>query len=68
MLITPKVAVDVIIFTVREESLQVLFVQLKPPVHSGCGPFPVGWSPAASPPRRRRHDACSRRLTSKMCT
>ena len=34
MLITPKVAVDVIIFTVREESLQVLFVELKPPLHS----------------------------------
>jgi 8-oxo-dGTP diphosphatase len=46
MLITPKVAVDVIIFTVRNESLQVLFVQLKPPLHSGMWAFPGGLVPS----------------------
>jgi ADP-ribose pyrophosphatase YjhB (NUDIX family) len=40
MLITPKVAVDVIVFTVRDEALQVLFVQLKPPLHLGMWAFP----------------------------
>ena len=46
MLITPKVAVDVIIFTIREESLQVLFVELKPPVHAGLWAFPGGLVPS----------------------
>src|ERR671924_208152 len=46
MLITPKVAVDVIIFTVRGESLQVLFVQLKPPLYSALWAFPGGLVPS----------------------
>ena len=46
MLITPKVAVDVIIFTVRDESLQVLFVELKPPLHSRMWAFPGGLVPS----------------------
>jgi 8-oxo-dGTP diphosphatase len=46
MVITPKVAVDVIIFTVRDETLQVLFVQLKPPLYSGKWAFPGGLVPS----------------------
>lgn len=46
MLITPKVAVDVIIFTVRNEALQVLFVQLKPPLHTEMWAFPGGLVPS----------------------
>jgi 8-oxo-dGTP diphosphatase len=45
MLITPKVAVDVIVFTVREEALQVLLVQLKTPPYSGMWAFPGGLVP-----------------------
>jgi 8-oxo-dGTP diphosphatase len=45
MLVTPKVAVDVLIFTVRDESLQALFVQLKPPLYAGVWAFPGGLVP-----------------------
>jgi 8-oxo-dGTP diphosphatase len=46
MMLTPKVAVDVIIFTVRDETLQVLFVQLKAPLYSGSWAFPGGLVPS----------------------
>jgi 8-oxo-dGTP diphosphatase len=46
MVITPKVAVDVIIFTVRNETLQVLFVELKPPLYAGKWAFPGGLVPS----------------------
>lgn len=39
---TPKVAVDVIIFTIRDEALQVLLVQLKSPPYAGMRAFPGG--------------------------
>src|SRR5918999_5121385 len=45
MLITPKVAVDVIVFTVREETLQVLLVQLKTPPYTDMWAFPGGLVP-----------------------
>ncbi len=45
MLITAKVAVDVIVFTVRDETLQVLLVQLKTPPYSGMWAFPGGLVP-----------------------
>ena len=45
MLITPKVAVDVIVFTVREETLQVLLVQLKTPSYTDMWAFPGGLVP-----------------------
>jgi 8-oxo-dGTP diphosphatase len=45
MLITPKVAVDVIVFTVRGETLQVLLVQLKLPPYEGMWAFPGGLVP-----------------------
>jgi 8-oxo-dGTP diphosphatase len=46
MVITPKVAVDVIIFTVRDERLQVLSVQLKPPLYTEKWAFPGGLVPS----------------------
>lgn len=46
MLITPKVAVDIIVFTVREETLQVLLVQLKSPPYAGMWAFPGGLVPS----------------------
>lgn len=42
MLMTAKVAVDVIVFTVRDETLQVLLVQLMTPPYSGMWAFPGG--------------------------
>jgi 8-oxo-dGTP diphosphatase len=45
MLITPKVAVDVIVFTVRDETLQVLLVQLKTPPYVDLWAFPGGLVP-----------------------
>jgi 8-oxo-dGTP diphosphatase len=46
MVITPKVAVDVIIFTVRDETLHVLVVQLKPPLYAEQWAFPGGLVPS----------------------
>lgn len=45
MLMTAKVAVDVIVFTVRDETLQVLLVQLKTPPYAGMWAFPGGLVP-----------------------
>lgn len=42
MQITPRVAVDVIIFTMRDEALQVLLVQLKTSPYAGMWAFPGG--------------------------
>ncbi len=46
MFITPKVAVDVIIFTVADAVLQVLLVQLKSPPYAGMWAFPGGSVPS----------------------
>ena len=45
MMITPKVAVDVIIFTVRDDTLQVLLVQLNAPPYARMWAFPGGLVP-----------------------
>jgi 8-oxo-dGTP diphosphatase len=46
MLMTAKVAVDVIVFTVHKETLQVLLVQLKATPYAGMWAFPGGLVPA----------------------
>ncbi|MBI3330461.1 MAG: NUDIX hydrolase [Nitrospinae bacterium] len=45
MQIIPRVAVDVIIFTVRDEALQALLVQLTTPPYAGMWAFPGGMVP-----------------------
>jgi 8-oxo-dGTP diphosphatase len=45
MRITASVAVDVIVFTVRDEALQVLLVQVKTPPYAGMWAFPGGLVP-----------------------